>query len=126
MSVDQTMQALHLFDAKHINQRALRLLPVAPCLHLLGASGPAFAVFGLGLTLYLASQGSGKVRGPVLASTLRLLLVGGIGAWLVAQRAPAWHYFVLVGSAMVIYGLSTAAASWFTPWGSGAARRGKT
>ena len=86
-------------------------------------AGPAFAFFGLGLTLYFASQGSGKVLGPVLASTLRLLLVGGIGAWLMTNAAPAWQYFVLVGGAMVIYGVTTAAAIWFTPWGSSAARK---
>ncbi len=80
-------------------------------------AGPCFAFFGVGLTLYFASQGSGKVLGPVLASTLRLIIVGGAGAWLVANSAPAWHYFVLVGAAMVIYGISTAAAIWFTPWG---------
>lgn len=80
-------------------------------------AGPCFAFFGVGLTLYFASQGSGKVLGPVLASTLRLIIVGGAGAWLVANSAPAWHYFVLVGAAMVIYGISTAATIWFTPWG---------
>ncbi len=45
-------------------------------------AGPAFPFFGLGLTLYFASQGSGKVLGPVLAGTLRLVIVAGIGAWL--------------------------------------------
>ena len=85
-------------------------------------AGPCFAFFGVGLTLYFASQGSGKVLGPVLASTLRLIIVGGAGAWLLAHGAPAWHYFVLVGITMVIYGLSTSAAIWFTPWGSQAVR----
>ena len=86
-------------------------------------AGPAFGFFGLGLTLYFASQGSGRVLGPVLASTLRLVLVGVVGAWLVSNAAPAWHYFALVGAVMVVYGLSTAAAIWFTPWGPGAPRR---
>ena len=86
-------------------------------------AGPAFGFFGLGLTLYFASQGSGRVLGPVLASTLRLVLVGAVGAWLVSHAAAAWHYFALVGAVMVIYGLSTAAAIWFTPWGPGAPRR---
>ena len=81
-------------------------------------AGPAFAFFGLGLTLYFASQGSGRVLGPVLASTLRLILVGGVGAWLLSRGAPAWQYFALVGAAMVAYGVSTAAAIWFTPWGA--------
>jgi putative MATE family efflux protein len=86
-------------------------------------AGPCFAFFGVGLTLYFASQGSGKVLGPVLASSLRLVIVGGVGAWLLANHAPAWHYFVLVGATMVIYGLSTSAAIWFTPWGTGGNRR---
>jgi putative MATE family efflux protein len=86
-------------------------------------AGPCFAFFGVGLTLYFASQGSGKVLGPVLASTLRLVIVGAAGAWLQAHGSPAWHYFVLVGVAMVVYGLSTAASIWFTPWGSAGAGR---
>ena len=82
-------------------------------------AGPAFPFFGLGLTLYFASQGSGKVLGPVLASTLRLILVAGVGAWLVAHEAQAWQYFVLVATAMVIYGLSTALAIRLTSWQRG-------
>jgi len=85
-------------------------------------AGPCFAFFGAGLTLYFASQGSGKVLGPVLASTLRLIIVGGIGAWLLSMGAPAWQYFALVGATMVVYGVSTAASLWFTPWGPPARR----
>ncbi len=79
-------------------------------------AGPAFAFFGLGLTLYFASQGSGRVLGPVLASTLRLVLVAGAGGWLSARSAAAWEYFALVGLAMIVYGLSSAAAVRLTPW----------
>ena len=58
----------------------------------LRSAGPAFALFGLGLTLFFASQGAGKVSGPVLASTLRLLLVAGAGAWLAFNAAgPLRH-----------------------------------
>ncbi len=85
-------------------------------------AGPCFAFFGAGLTLYFASQGSGKVLGPVLASTLRLILVGGIGAWLLSMGAPAWQYFALIGATMVVYGVSTAASLWCTPWGPPARR----
>lgn len=69
--------------------------------------GPAFPLFGLGLTLYFASQGAGKVLGPVLAGTLRLVLVAAGGAWLVARNAPAGDFFVLVALAMGAYGLTT-------------------
>lgn len=90
---------------------------LAPAADYLRLAGPAFPFFGLGLTLYFASQGSGKVLGPVLASTLRLVVVAAVGAWLVSHAAPAQHYFLLVAAAMVVYGLSTAAAVWLTPWG---------
>jgi putative MATE family efflux protein len=79
-------------------------------------AGPAFAFFGLGLTLYFASQGSGRVLGPVLASTLRLVLVAAAGTWLASRSAPAWQYFALVGLAMIAYGLSTLVAVRVTPW----------
>jgi putative MATE family efflux protein len=84
-------------------------------------AGPAFAFFGLGLTLYFASQGSGKVLGPVLAATARLVFVAAVGAMLVWLGAPVWALFALVGAAMAVYGLVTAAAVYFTPWD--AARR---
>lgn len=43
-------------------------------------AGPAYGLFGLGLSLYFSSLGAGKVIGPVLAGTLRLLLVA-LGGW---------------------------------------------
>jgi len=80
-------------------------------------AGPAFTFFGFGLTLYFASQGSGRILGPVLASTVRLVLVAVVGFWLAAHGAPAWQYFALVGVAMALYGLSTALAVRLTHWG---------
>jgi putative MATE family efflux protein len=79
--------------------------------------GPAFPLFGLGLTLYFASQGAGKVLGPVLAAVMRLLLVVLAGAWLAAQNASPNAYFALVATAMVVYGLAAALAVKLTPWG---------
>jgi Na+-driven multidrug efflux pump len=79
-------------------------------------AGPAFAFFGMGLTLYFASQGAGQVIGPVLAGTTRLLLVAGVGYWLVQHSATASQFYALVAVAMVLYGLATAAAVQLTPW----------
>lgn len=79
-------------------------------------AGPAFPFFGLGLTLFFASQGAGKVLGPVLAGTLRLAVVAGLGALLVVTEAPAWTYFALVGAGMVTYGVATALAVRATRW----------
>ncbi|MCC6249601.1 MAG: MATE family efflux transporter [Rubrivivax sp.] len=80
-------------------------------------AGPAFAFFGLGLTLFFASQGAGRVLGPVLAGTLRLAVVALLGFVLVKTGAPAWSYFAIVGVGMVAYGLATAAAVAATRWG---------
>lgn len=79
-------------------------------------AGPAFAFFGVGLTLYFASQGARRVLGPVLASTLRFALVLAGGLALLALGAPAWTLFALVGVGMVVYGLATAWAVRITPW----------
>jgi Na+-driven multidrug efflux pump len=80
-------------------------------------AAPAFALFGFGLCLYFASQGAGKVLGPVLASSLRLLVVAAGGCWLVAIGAPLWAMFALVTASMTVYGLATAAAVYTTRWG---------
>lgn len=85
--------------------------------------GLAFPLFGLGLTLYFASQGAGRVLGPVLAGTLRLLLVAAAGWWLAGQGAGAPAYFVLVAVAMAAYGLATVLAVGLTPWGPPTAGR---
>jgi putative MATE family efflux protein len=80
-------------------------------------AGPAFGFFGLGVCLYFSSQGAAKVGGPVLASTGRLLIVALGGWWLATSGAPAWTLFALVGAAMVVFGLSTAASVRLTRWG---------
>ncbi|ABD06383.1 MATE efflux family protein [Rhodopseudomonas palustris HaA2] len=79
-------------------------------------AGPGFAFFGLGVTLYFASQGAAKVGGPVLAATARLLLVAIGGTALITSGAPASALFALVLVAMVVYGLGTAAAIHLTRW----------
>lgn len=80
-------------------------------------AGPAFPFFGLGLTLYFASQGAGQVIGPVLAGTVRLVLVAGAGYWLAQHEGTAASFYELVALAMVLYGVVTAAAVKWTPWG---------
>ncbi|WP_342133482.1 MATE family efflux transporter [Hydrogenophaga sp. OTU3427] len=81
-------------------------------------AGPAYGLFGLGLSLYFSSLGAGKVAGPVLAGTLRLVLVG-LGGWALAvAQAPAWTIFALVALGMAAYGLATALAVHGTAWGA--------
>lgn len=79
-------------------------------------AGPGFAFYGLGITLYFASQGAGQVLGPVLGATMRLAVVALGGAALSQAQAPAWTYFALVAAAMLAYGLFNAAALARTDW----------
>ena len=80
-------------------------------------AGPGFGFFGMGVCLYFSSQGAAKVGGPVLAGTIRLVLVGLGGWWLASTGAPAWTLFALVGAAMAVFGLSTALSIRLTRWG---------
>jgi putative MATE family efflux protein len=83
-------------------------------------AGPGFGFFGLGLCLYFASQGAGRILGPVLAATVRLALVLGVGWALAAAGAPLWTLFALVAAALIAYGVLTAAVVYLTPWGKAA------
>jgi putative MATE family efflux protein len=89
---------------------------LAYCRQHLQWTGPVFAFFGLGVTLYFASQGAGRLQGAVAAATLRLLWVAAGGAWLMAQGAPAWQLFALGAAGMVLYGGASVAALHWTPW----------
>jgi putative MATE family efflux protein len=80
-------------------------------------AGPTFFFFGIGACLYFASQGAAKVGGPVLAYTARLSMVAIGGWWLASIAAPAWTLFALVGAAMIVLGLGTAASVQLTRWG---------
>lgn len=79
--------------------------------------GPCYGFFGLGLVLYFASQGAGRLKWPVLGNLLRLAIAGA-GGWL-ALRAE-WGLagvFAAQAAALVGYGLLNAAAiaggAWF-------------
>jgi putative MATE family efflux protein len=79
--------------------------------------GPSYGFFGLGLVLYFASQGAGKLMWPVIGNLLRLA-VAGIGGWL-AVRA-GWGLagvFAAQAAALVAYGVLNAAAIAGGAWG---------
>jgi putative MATE family efflux protein len=79
-------------------------------------AGPFYGMFGLGLSLYFSSLGAGKATGPVLAGTLRLVLVAAGGALLEHGDRPAWMIFALVGLGMAAYGIATVLFVRYTPW----------
>ncbi|MEZ5729732.1 MAG: MATE family efflux transporter [Burkholderiaceae bacterium] len=79
-------------------------------------AGPAYGVYGAGLCLYFAAQGSGRILGPVLRASTRLLLAG-TGAWLLHHfQTPLWSVFALIAFTMVAYGLAVMIAVRLTDW----------
>ena len=58
--------------------------------------GPTYGFFGLGLCLYFASQGAGRLLWPLLAGLLRMLLAIG-GGWL-ALRLTGSLTWVFAGA----------------------------
>lgn len=79
--------------------------------------GPAYGFFGLGLCLYFASQGAGRLLWPLLAGLVRLVLAVG-GGWLALSLTGSLTWvFAALALALVVYGtgLATAIASgvWF-------------
>lgn len=78
--------------------------------------GPTLGAFGFGICLYFATQGSGRVLGPVLAASGRLGLIG-LGAW--AVLAAGWGYdwlCLMVAGAMAAYGLVAFGVLRFSIW----------
>ncbi|MDM0074400.1 MATE family efflux transporter [Variovorax sp. J2P1-59] len=83
----------------------------------LRAVGPFYGFFGLGLVLYFASQGAGRLLWPVMGNIARLI-VAGVGGWLALRWGGALaHVFVMQGVALVVYGVVIASAiaggAWF-------------
>jgi putative MATE family efflux protein len=76
-----------------------------------------FPFFGLALCLYFASQGAGKMVGPIVAQSLRLAIVAAGGWLLVSADAPLWSLFALSAVVMVAQGLATALAVRLSRWG---------
>ena len=81
--------------------------------------GPAYGFFGLGLSLYFASQGAGRLKWPLLAGLGRLVVaIGGGGLALYLTGSLIW-LFAALASALVLYGVTLAIAVksgvWFRP-----------
>jgi Na+-driven multidrug efflux pump len=85
--------------------------------HYLRIVGPAYGFFGLGIVLYFASQGAGKLLWPVIGNIVRLA-VALAGGWLAIRY---WNslagVFAAQAVALVIYGSlnvwAIAGGAWF-------------
>ena len=85
--------------------------------------GPAYGLFGLGMALYFASQGAGRLLWPFLANFARLI-IAACGGWLALRwTGNTTGVFIALAAALVAFGLINAAAvaggAWF---GRGAIR----
>lgn len=85
-----------------------------PEVHAIGARylvivGPLYAFLGIGLGLYFASQGAGRLTWPLLASCGRLLTAVG-GAWLVVRWFGLTGVFAAAAIGLVVFGTTIATA----------------
>jgi len=81
--------------------------------------GPFYGFFGLGLALYFASVGAGRLLWPLIANITRLL-IAAIGGWLALRwSADVTYVFASLSAALVAFGLMNAGAvaggAWFGP-----------
>ncbi|WP_426303879.1 MATE family efflux transporter [Acidovorax facilis] len=83
--------------------------------------GPVYGFFGLGLVLYFASQGAGRLLWPVIGNIVRLV-VAVTGGWLALHWGGGLAaVFAAQGVALVLYGVvnawAIAGGAWFGPVG---------
>jgi putative MATE family efflux protein len=79
--------------------------------------GPAYGLFGLGMALYFASQGAGRLLWPFLANLARLI-IAAFGGWLALRwTGDLTAVFIALSVALATFGLINAAAvasgAWF-------------
>jgi putative MATE family efflux protein len=92
--------------------------------HYLRIVGPCYGLFGLGMALYFASQGAGRLRWPLTAAVTRFVLAAG-GGWLAFRlTGDLTAVFAALAVALVVFGainaIAVAAGAWFVArpaWG---------
>jgi Na+-driven multidrug efflux pump len=83
----------------------------------LRVAGPFYGFFGLGMALYFASQGAGRLLWPFLANLTRLI-VATAGGWIVFRWLDGGlgGLFAMLAAALVLFGAintaALAAGSW--------------
>jgi MATE family, multidrug efflux pump len=81
--------------------------------------GPFYGLFGLGMALYFASQGAGRLLWPLIANLTRLA-IATVGGWLALRSSgDLTNVFLSLAIALAAFGLINAAAvacgAWFGP-----------
>jgi putative MATE family efflux protein len=85
--------------------------------------GPTYGFFGLGLALYFASQGAGRLLWPLLAGMMRLIIAAG-GGWVAMHwfAGGLTALFIAIAVALILFGSTVAVALQAGAW----AAAGKT
>ncbi len=81
--------------------------------------GPFYGFFGLGLVLYFASQGAGRMLWPVAAQFLRLVVAGGGSAIALRFGGGLGSVFAMIGVALAVFGLGVTASIAGGAWAAG-------
>jgi putative MATE family efflux protein len=89
----------------------------------LHAVGPVYGLFGIGMALYFASQGAGRLLWPLMANFARLIIAAG-GGWLALRwTGNLTDVFIALAVALTAFGVINAAAvaggAWFGRAGAG-------
>jgi putative MATE family efflux protein len=81
--------------------------------------GPVYGFFGLGLALYFASQGAGRLGWPLLAAFARLG-IAAVGGWLAIHwlGGGLTGLFVAIAASFVVFAVTVAAAIRAGAWRS--------
>lgn len=79
--------------------------------------GGCYGFFGLGLALFFASQGAGRLTWALVASTARLVVVA-IGGWIAIHVAggPPEALYAVVALSLSLLGLTLAATTYLADW----------
>ena len=78
---------------------------------------PFYPFFGLGLALYFASQGAGKMLWPLIGSICRIgVAVGGAALFTSITLWGVNGVFAAIAFAMLVYGIVIGVAIWRTRW----------
>jgi putative MATE family efflux protein len=78
---------------------------------------PFYGLSGLGMLLYFAGQGAGRVMWPVLGGTVRLLIAAGFGWIVVANLGGGLHeLFIAVAAGSIVSVAIVAGALWLRGW----------
>jgi putative MATE family efflux protein len=72
--------------------------------------GPVYGLFGLGMALYFASQGAGRLLWPLAAAFVRFVIATGAGYLALRQTGDIRYVFVALSVALVAFGAINAAA----------------